>query len=166
MASGDTLITLGPENAVYPSSGSIGVPDSRNDHPVVDFDAASDDAIYFEINLPRQYDGGGLTATITWMASTATSGVTVWALAVERHQDDVDDLDSDSFAADNTVDATAASASGEKAYDTIAFTDGADMDSLAAGEDGRLRLRRLGSSDGDDTMSGDAEWCKIEIRET
>jgi len=58
-----------------------------------------------------------------------------------------------------------ASATGEPAYDTIAFTNGAQMDSLAAGESFRLRIYR-DANNGDDDMAGDAQLLRIEIQET
>ena len=46
---------------------------------------------------------------------------------------------------------------------SISFTDGADMDSVAAGEAFRLKVTRDGVSD---TAAGDAELMAVEIRET
>lgn len=166
MASGENLIVLTPSASVLAQSVTTTPrPDSRNDHPVLDFDAAADNELDFPIILPRNYGGGGVTVTIIWSAATATTGVTRWGLQWERHPDDTFDLDADGFATANTVDATTASASGEVAYDTITFTDGAQIDSIAVGESGRLRFQRVGSH-ANDTMAGDAELHRIEIRET
>ena len=165
MASGDTLIILTTHSADLPTSGDVPSPDSRNDHPVLDFDAATAETVNFPIVLPRHYGGGGVTATIIWSAATATTAETRWSLAWERHEDDAFDLDADGFATAKTVDATAPSASGEVSYDTIAFTDGAEIDSIAVGESGRLRLIRDAANVADD-MAGDAELHRIEIRET
>ena len=46
---------------------------------------------------------------------------------------------------------------------SIAFTDGVDMDSVAAGERFRIKITRDAASD---TATGDAELTGIEIRET
>jgi hypothetical protein len=64
----------------------------------------------------------------------------------------------------NVITPTPPSAAGELAYDTITFTDGADMDSVAEGERAIMRVRRSDSA----AMSGDAEllWPAIVIRET
>ena len=167
MASGDTLLILTPHSADLPTSGDVPVPDVRNDHPILAFNATDDSVVNFPIVMPRHYAGTtGVTATIFWSAATAIADVTVWSLAWERHEDDAFDLDADGFATGKTVDATAASADGELSYDTIAFPDGSEMDSIAVGESGRLRLIRLASSDADDTMAGNAELHRIEIRET
>ena len=65
----------------------------------------------------------------------------------------------------NSSAVAAASASGEVVYDTVTFTDGADMDSWAVGELAIVRVRRF-ASDAGDTMAGDTQLVSIEIRET
>jgi len=164
MASGDTLLVFVPHSNQPPSS-NYATFDTRNDHLVLDFDPTSDEYAYFPGVLPRNYASSGVTVTIIWLASAAITGDVVWAVAWERHQDDVTDLDADNFAADQTVTAPCASASGEPSYDTIAFTDGAQMDSLAVGESFRLRIYRDATNE-DDDMTGDAELLRIEVKET
>ena len=164
MASGDTLVVFTPLHNQPPATNAATI-DLRNQHPVLDFDAAADEDAIFGSVLPRNYAGGGLTITLVWLASTAIVDNVVWNTAIERHQDDVDDLDADSFAAASAVTATTASASGEPAYDTITHTSGAQMDSLAVGEAFRLKVTR-DANNASDTMAGDAELLRVEIRET
>ncbi len=164
MASGDTLCVFTPLHNEPPGSNYATL-DFRNVHPVLDFNAATDESAVFTSVLPRNYAGGGLTITLIWAATSATSGNVVWNGAIERMQDDVTDLDSDSFAAAQAVTAGAASASGEPSYDAITFTDGASMDSLAVGEAFRLKITR-DANNGSDTMTGDAELLAAEIKET
>lgn len=164
MASGSTLLYFGPQCSTPPSS-NYATFDTRNAHLVLEFDASTAETIYFEAILPRSYSGGGLTASIAWMADGATTGNCVWGLSIERHQDDADDLDSDSFATEQTATGTTASADGEVQYTEIAFTSGAQMDSLAVGEHFRLALRRV-ATDGSDTLSVDAQFLGLELRET
>lgn len=139
---------------------------TRNAHPVLDFDAATDECAYFGGYLNSSYAGGGLNVTFGWLAASATSGATGWLVAFEAHPDDAFDLDGDGFAADRSISATTASATGEVQYSTISFTDGAQMDSVAAGESYRLRICRDG--DGSvvtDDMAGDAELYKLIVVE-
>lgn len=164
MASGNTLCRFTALSNQPPAS-SYAQFDVRNGHAVLAFDAAADEVGYFGDTLPRHYSGGGLTVALIWLAASATTGNVVWSVAFERHQDDIDDLDTDSFATANTTTVACASASGEPSYDEIAFTSGAQMDSLAIGESFRLKVQRTGSS-GSDTMAGDAQLLRIEIRET
>lgn len=164
MASGDTLITLFPRDAEPPTSNAA-TADLRAQIAVLDFDAATDESVQFPIFMPRHYDGGGATATIGFMATTATTGNVVLTLAWKSISDDADDVDTKAFATAQTVTKATATASGEVAYATIAFTDGAQIDSIAAGEYGRLQFTR-DADNASDTMSGDAELVFIEIRET
>lgn len=163
--SGKPFLQWTPTQAVQPTS-SFATLDVRNNHTVLDFDAAADECVYFEGVLPDAYAGGGLILDLYFAATSATSGATGWLGAIERHQDDADDLDSDSFAANQSVSVTTASASGEKKKATITFTDGGQMDSLAAGEAFRARVCRDG--DGSvvtDDMAGDAELTNASLRE-
>ena len=175
MASGDTLCYFDalsgvPGDADFATldtilSASTDEPD--NVIPVLDFDpGATEEYVYFRGVMPRHYSGGGVTVTIGW-SSTATTGNVIWSMAWKSVSDDADDLDTKVFAAENdsAADATA-SAAGEVAYTTITFTDGADMDSVAAGEYFWIELRRS-SADANDTLdSNDAEFHFMEIRET
>lgn len=163
MASGDTLLTFTPL-ANQPPASSYATFDIRNGHVILDFDASADEQALFGDVLPRHYAGGGVTVTLVWLATTATSGNVVWSVAIER-DDTATDLDADSFATANTATAATSATSGAPTYTTIAFTNGAQMDSLAAGEAFRLRVQRTGTS-GSDTMTGDAELLAVEVKET
>lgn len=164
MASGDTLIVFTPLHNQPPSANAATI-DLRNQHPILDFDDTTDETAMFGSVLPRNYAGGGVTCLIIWLASTAVVNEVVWDIAWERHQDDAFDLDGDGFAAAQSVTATCANASGEPAYDTIAFNNGGQMDNLVAGESFRLKIVRDANNVADD-MVGDAELLRIEIRET
>lgn len=164
MASGQTLLVFNPQSGVPPAANSPQL-DTRNNHVIWDFDAAANELLDFESLMPRNYNGGGLTVAIVWSATTASANVTRWLVSFERHQEDVTDIDTDSFATAKAVNATAPGTNGARAYDEIAFTDGAEIDSLAAGESFRLRIER-DATNAADTMVGDAELARIEIRET
>ena len=78
---------------------------------------------------------------------------------IDYEVDDADDIDDAHTYVYNGVSDTAPSASGELSYPTIAFTDGADMDSWAEGELAIVRIYR-DHDHGDDGMTGDAElWA-------
>ena len=151
-----------------PPASNFATIDTRNSVPVLDFDAATDESAVFGGVLPNNYAGGGLTVTLVWMATSATTGGVSWDVSIERHQDDAFDIDADGFAAaNNSGSATTASASGEQQYTDVTFTDGADMDSLAAGESFRIKITR--DADGTtatDDMTGDAELLRVVMKET
>lgn len=129
------------------------------------FDAATIEYLDFKCYLLPNYAGGGLTFTLPWSATSATSNATRWGIAVRRVADDAEDIDAAHTYDYNDVDDTAASASGELSYPTVAFTDGADMDSWAAGEIAIVRVRR-NASHANDNMTGDAELWTIIGKET
>jgi hypothetical protein len=162
MASGDTLVTFYPRDNEPPSANAA-TQDTRNIHPVLDFDAATNQAGVFSAVLPQHYAGGGVTVYLHYSMSTATSGDVDWDVAWERIGDQQLDIDADSFAAVNSVDnTTVPGTSGFVDVVSVAFTDGADMDSVAAGEKFRLKVTR----DTADTATGDAELHAVELRET
>ena len=162
MASGNTLIEW-TALANQPPASNYATLDTRNSIAVLDFDASTAENAVFVGVMPRHYAGGGVTITIHWMATSATSNSVVWTTAFERMNTDED---SDSFATGN--DSAASNANGTSGIITAAtttHTDGAQMDSVAIGEPFRLKITRK-VADANDTMTGDAEIVAVEIKET
>lgn len=164
MASGDSLHIFASASGVPPTA-NFATLTRRNNHILYSFDAAVDESIDYSDVLNRVYSGGGLTVTLIWLGDTAIVGDVVWGIQIERHQDDVTDFDSDDFAALQSVTATVASAAGEPQYSEITFTNGGQMDGLLIGESFRLRVTR-DANNVNDTMAGDAQLARIEIRES
>lgn len=164
MASGNSLCVFVPVVSEPPTS-NFATFDIRNVVLVLDFDDAVDESVEFAGFMPRHYGGGGITVTIGWMATAAIINDCIWDISFKSISDDADDLDSKAFAAVNSVTDVAPSASGEVAYAEVTFTDGADMDSIAAGEYFRLKISR-DANNASDTLVGDAELVFIEIKET
>jgi hypothetical protein len=164
MASGQTLLQFAPAHASYPSSG-MATPDTRNAHPVLDFDTTSQETVYFEGVMPRHYAGGGVTVYLTAALSSAVSGTLGWDVSFERLYDaGSTDVDSDSFATAQTVTATTVpGTSGVEMRTSVAVTNGANMDGITAGDHFRMRIRRDVAND---TAAGDAELSMVEIVET
>ena len=162
----DTLVSFHPHNNEPPLSNYATL-DTRNQHPVLDFDPTTDEAAIFTSILPRRYGGGGLTVDIHWTASTSTGTATScrWEAAFEAISGQ--DLDEDGFAAAQSAGGNPNVDSGKETITSIPFTDGAQMDSLAAGGAFRLKINRDANGDtGTDDMVGDAELLYAEIRET
>lgn len=165
MASGNTLLTFLPQDNEPPSSNYATL-DSRNSILVLDFDATTSESAIFRGVLPAHYAGGGLTVDVFWLATSATTGDVVWGGSIERDNNGGTDLDSDSFATEQTSTAvTTSGTSGIVNKSTITFTSGANMDSLAAGEPFRFKLARK-PADAGDTMAGDAELHSVHVKET
>ncbi|MHC4542937.1 MAG: hypothetical protein ACYSYL_00220 [Planctomycetota bacterium] len=163
MASGATLCVFTPQHNEPPSSNAA-TPDKRNGHPVLDFDPdTNEDAIFTGI-LPRNYGGGGVTVYIHYAMTTATVLTVDWDAAFERIGDQQQNLDSDDFATAQSVDdTTVPGTSGLVDIVSIAFTNGAQMDSIAVGETFRLKVTRDAVSD---DAANDAELVTVEIKET
>ncbi len=141
--------------------------DSRNAHPVLDFDGATDEEAVWTAVLPAGYAAGGLTVDTFWAFTSATSGNLRVQAAIERIDVSSLDIDADSFAAFQSAGGTAPATSGMVIKVTVAFTSGAQMDSLAAGELFRLKIRRdADGTSGTDDIATDAELLAVIVKET
>jgi hypothetical protein len=166
VASGDTLLIFEPKNNDPPASAYATL-DTRNSHPVLDFDGATDEEAVFPFILPRNYAGGGVTVAIHFMMTSATSGTIRFQTAFERCNDGGHDLDADSFASFNSGGETVPGTTGQIGVTEIAHTHGGEMDSVAVGEGGRFKVRRdADGTSGTDDVATDLELFRIEIRET
>jgi hypothetical protein len=173
MASGQTLLVLSALGSCGPAGTTTaqfdivnGASTPAESFPVLAFDGATQEYADWHLLLPRAYSGGGLTVTLVTSTSVTTGGA-VWEAALRRVQDDAEDLDTTAQTYDfNSVTVVSPpSAAGEVTYDNITFTNGADMDSVAAGEMFILRLRRA-PANASDTITVDVFLHRIEIRET
>ena len=138
-----------------------------SDLRLLDFDAASNEIeIFFIPTMSRAYAGGGVTVSV-WVLTTTATGDMSFKGFFKSVTDDVDNLDTKTFAAPQSNTAIdAPSASGEAKLFTITFTDGAQMDSVAAGEPAFFMLMRDAQDGTNDDMAGDAEFLAGEIKET
>lgn len=149
-----------------PSSGYATL-DTRNSYLVLDFDDSSDESAVFKGYMPANYDGGGVGVVVMWMATSVTSGTISLDAQFMSLTDDADDVDTKSFAAANNANPTTASATGEIDYVTISFSNGADMDSVAADETFLLKITRDGDgTTSTDNLSGDMELWAVAMLET
>ncbi len=170
MASGDTLLILTPMGntppaTLYATLDTItGTSTPAESIPVLDFDDTTVEYADFYAVLPRNYSGSGVTLMF-YHSAAANTGVFGINAAFRAVPDDTEDLDTTAQTYDyNEVAATVAGTIGEVAYDTLAFTDGADMDSVTAGTYFILRIKRNTSVASDAT--GDCSLHAIEIKET
>lgn len=150
-----------------PPASNPATPDLRNNRPVLDFDAATDESAVFTRVLPAGYGGGGLTLETYWACTSATSGDFRVEAAIERTDASSLDIDADSFASANNAGGACPGTSGQVVKVTIAFTSGAQMDSLAAGEVFRVKVSRDANGDtGTDDAAGDVEYVGGILKES
>lgn len=168
MASGDVV---GHITAVIPPGASAATIDTRagGSTPaeairVWDFDASSSEYMDF-MGYLEGYDAGGLTVTLYYSMSSATSDQVRWEVAFRSIEDDAEDIDSSHSYAFNGVSDTVPSAAGEISMPTITFTDGADMDNVDDGDWFIFRIYR-DHDHADDDATGDAELWGFKILET
>ena len=165
MASGDSLLILGPKQAdptatVHAIMTSIpGGSTPAEQYPIFAF-------VYLDFHcvMPEHYDGGGLTIdVITGAASTSNSYR--FEAALRRIEDDTDDIETSHTYDYNGVTITPPTVVGEIGHDDITFTNGADMDSVVAGDKFVLRLYRDHDHAGD-TMAAYAYLHHLHVQET
>lgn len=140
--------------------------DSRNSQGRLDFDAAVNELAVIQLFMPRNYDGGGVIITLGAAASSATTNDMSWATFFKSVSDNADNLDEKNFADPQVNQAVDAPTTlGNVRYFTITHTDGAQMDSVAAGEMFFLMIMRDAQDSTNDDMAGDGEWVFGEIQE-
>jgi len=163
MASGDTLAIFGPQ-ANQPPTSSYATLNLRNGHVVLEFDTATQETAIFASKMPRHYGGGNVVVYVSWMAATATAGTIGWGVTFERDANAGDDMDVDSWATEQIVTAgTVPASSGVISVTNLTITAGATgTDSIAAGDDYRVRIRRDVATD---TAAGDAQLLSVELKE-
>jgi hypothetical protein len=150
-----------------PPASIPATPDLRNSRPVLDFDGSTDEEAVFSDVLSPDYGSGGLTVDTYWAFTSATTGSLRVQAAIERTDASGLDIDADSFAAFQSAGGSAPGTSGQVIKVTVTFTDGAQMDSVAAGELYRLKIRRdADGTSGTDDIATDAELVFVTVRES
>lgn len=130
--------------------------------PGLAFDAAADETAYWDVRA-LGYGSGNVSLEVDWYADTASSGDVVWegSIAAITADSDTTDVETKSFATAVTVTDSHLGTTGQRVHRaTVAVS---NLDSLAANDDLRIRIRRLGSS-GSDTMSGDAILLRATVK--
>ncbi|MEO3856244.1 hypothetical protein [Acrocarpospora sp. B8E8] len=108
------------------------------------------------------YGSGDWTVDIDWTAIDVTSGVVRWgvALAAITPESDSTDVETKALATEQTVDDTHLGTTAKRVMRaTIALS---NLDSVAAGDECWLRIRRVGTN-GADTMLSDAALTMIRV---
>lgn len=163
MASGNTLAVFTALNNEPPASAFM-TPDTRNAHVVLDADGATDEECVFRGIMPSNYANGGVNVKVHVMFTSATSGTGRLQTSFERVTGQ--DADSDGFATANSAGGSANGTSGIETVITVAHANGAEMDSVVAGDEFRLKIRRdADGTSGTDDITTDMEIKSVEIVE-
>ncbi len=159
-----TRFALLPLSAEFPASAFPQLT-LANRRPVLAFDAATDETCYWTVFVPQGFTGT-MTAVITYMMASATSGTVGFQMQVEAVTDaDATDLDAGtSFdSVNNSASTTVPATAGYIDQISITLT---NQDSAAASDYLRFSLNR--DADGSaitDSATGDAYVLGIEIRD-
>lgn len=113
--------------------------------------------------MDEAYAGGGLTVELHYLMASATTGDVDLGAALQSLADGDDRSGAVAWAENTTVNTTVPAVAETIGVVAVTFTNGADMDSVAAGDKFRLRARRLGSAD---TAAGDMRLLGILVKET
>ena len=147
-------------DAIYPP-GNPAVANSRNGHPIISFQKPVAKNVLFNSIIPVNYNGANISVDIDWVAETAITGGVTWGIEFERNALGGDDIDADSFAAQQTGTSTTNATSGIITRTTITLTQ-AEADAIEALDSFRMRLQRV-VSDGGDDMTGDAQVLRVGV---
>jgi hypothetical protein len=123
------------------------------------FDATTQETAFFDFPA-ISYGTGNVTVTVDWYADTASANGIVFgaSLAAVTQNTDSQDIETKAFATENTGSDTHLGTTGQRLH-TFDITV-SNLDSLASGDDCRLRLRRV-PADGSDTMTGDCIVTRV-----
>jgi hypothetical protein len=148
-----------------PPAANFATLDTRNGHPVLEFDSSTQEAAVFSDVMNRGYSGGNIVVNVWFMCDTNTTAgeEVVWEGAWEKMN--TLDLDGDSF--DTAIEASPATCSttaGIMTMATITFTS-SQIDGLTAGDPFRFKLLRDPANGGDDLDTLDAQVRLIEIKQ-
>jgi len=160
LANGRTLQRFTPLDNQPPAT-NFATLDTRNSVALLDFDdgATNEEAVFVGVIPESATLTSGIKVRIFWAATTATSGDVEWGAQFEKYGTDID---SDSFDTATFAITTTSGTSGIVNVTEITCT---TIDSLAAGDQFRLKIVRNSSDTTDDTMTGDAELVAVELQQ-
>ena len=141
-----------------PPASNYATLDTRNSIAVLDFDDATEEGAFWVGIMPEGASlGSGLKVSITWMATSATSGNVRWGAKFERMNTDED---SDSFDTATEGHTATSGTSGTPVKTTLTCT---NIDGITAQDVYRLWIYRDASDTTNDTVTGDAELIAVEV---
>jgi hypothetical protein len=134
--------------------------DTRNSVALLDFDdAAPESAVFVGVIPEGAVLTSGIIVRLSWSAAAASpSGDCRWLVDIEKTTGH--DIDADGY--DTAVAGTTTTSGTSGLVNTTAITI-TTIDSVAAGDAFRVRVRRDAANAGD-TMTGDAELVAVEVR--
>lgn len=155
---------FGPLNAEYQNTSNFPALLTVNTRPALAFDASTDEECCWTGIAPQGLTGT-ITAVVTYIMASATSGAVRFQLSLEAISDgDAVDLDAtSSFDTANSNGETVPGTAGHMSQVSVTMT---NADSLAAADYYRLGLRRdADGTSGTDDATGDCYVLAVELRD-
>lgn len=157
-----TIALLTPESASFPASNAPPLTPT-NARLTLAYDAATEETAYWLVPAIQGLTAP-LTAVVSYIMASATSGAIVLGVQVEAVSDgDAVDLDA-TTSFDTTNNSSATTVPGTAGYlDQVSVTL-TNNDSIAAGDYVRIAVARK-AADGGDTATGDLLLLLVELRD-
>ena len=153
-------IILTAAGAIVPTASGAAktqVDGTNHSYYVLDFDASSDEAAFWQWTMPDSYDNGSIDITYYWEAG-ATSGDSILCFQAKGlSANSAEDIDSALSSAVCETDTAQANAN-----DLASMTETNATSNFAAGEYATFKVFRDADTGGD-TMTGDARLVKVKI---
>ena len=153
-------IILTSAGSVVPTSSGAAktqVDGTNHSYYVLDFDAAADEAAYWQWTMPDSYDGGTIDITYYWEAASTSSDV-IWCFQTAGIQgNNSEDIDPSLSSAVCETDTAQGNANDLASVEETDATSG-----FVAGDYVSFKVFR-DADNGSDTMSGDARLVKVKI---
>jgi hypothetical protein len=127
------------------------------------YDPGADEAAFWKWEAIA-YGSGNITVDLIWYAVNATTGTVRWEAALAALTPDVDsqDVETKALATAQTVDDAHLGTTSKRLMKATITLTGASLDSIAAGDEAYLRVRRVGSN-GADTLANDAALTEVRL---
>ncbi len=160
---GTQMFSFDANMATFPASAPAAAT-SRNEHPLIAYDATIAEKVVFHGVMSNDYQSGSnLLIDIDWVADTAVIDGVTWGVEIEAIATGGHDIDADSFATQKIGTSTTSGTVGIVTTTTITLTN-AEADTIAASDAFRLRVERVTGDSGDD-MLGDAQLLRVQARQ-
>lgn len=164
MASGDTLLIFSAfMNAA--SAENYATLDTRNLHPVLDFDASASEVALFSSVMPQSYSGGGYKVFVHSAFTSAVAGSAVLQVYFER-SGSTSNMATTEFGPNASMAVNVPAGAGSTVVSSVTIANGTSANFVGAGEAFRMKIARDNGIDGGvDNATGDLELRFVEIRE-
>lgn len=155
-------LSLSPGDAILPATNPAAPSQVQGTNfpvPGLAFDATTQETVFFRFPA-LSYGSGNVTVSVDWYADTASANGIVFgaSLAAITANTDTTNIETKAFATENTGSDTHLGTTGQRLHSFDITV--SNLDSIAAGDDVTLRLRRV-PANGSDTMTGDAIVTRV-----